>query len=167
MFFNGFESIYTSIIISVILYFSIVLLLRLSGKRTLSDLNAFDLLVTITMGSIAATTILSKDTSYIDGIISITTLVILQYIVAKVSVFSKAINKLIRSESTLVFYKGKFLEENMKKMRITKNDILQQARQQQGITSNQISAVILESNGKLSVIKNSEQIDEQELENYM
>ena len=167
MFFNGLEPIYKSVIISIVLYISIVILLRLSGKRTLSDLNAFDLLVTITMGSIAATTILSKDTSYLDGIISIITLVILQYIVAEGAVFSKSFNKLIRSKSTLVFYKGEYLEENMKKMRITKNDILQQARQQQGITSNQISAVILESNGKLSVIKNSEQANEEELKNYM
>lgn len=167
MFYNGFEPIYTSIIMSVILYFSIVVLLRLSGKRTLSDLNAFDLLVTITMGSIAATTILSKDTSYLDGIASIAILVVLQYIVAKLAVFSKKFNKLIRSESTLIFYKGEYLEENMKKMRITKNDILQQARLQQGITSNQISSVILESNGKLSVIKNSEQANEEELKDYM
>ena len=167
MFFNGSEPIYTSIIISVILYFSIVTLLRFSGKRTLSDLNAFDLLVTITMGSIAATTILSKDTSYVNGIISISTLIVLQYVIAKGAVFSKNFNKLIRSKSTLVFYKGEYLEENMKKMRITKNDILQQARLQQGITSNQISAALLESNGKLSIIKNSEQANEEELKNYM
>lgn len=167
MFYNGFEPIYTSIIMSVILYFSIVVLLRLSGKRTLSDLNAFDLLVTITMGSIAATTILSKDTSYVNGIASILTLIILQYVIAKSAVFSRAFSKLIRSKSTLVFYKGEYLEENMKKMRITKNDILQQARQHQGITSNQISSVILESNGKLSVIKNSQEANEEELKDYM
>lgn len=158
---------FKSIFMTIIVYLSLVVILRVSGKRTLAKLNAFDLVVTITIGSIAATTILSKDTSYFQGISIITILVILQFIIAKVTIFSEKFNELVKSEPTLLFYKGVYIKENLKKTRITKNDILQEARLSKGITSNRMQAVILERNGELSVITDSEDLDEEELKHYI
>ena len=153
MFFKDFESLRKIVIMAVLFYFSIIVILRISGKRTLSDLNAFDFVVTVTIGSIAATTILSNDTTFTDGIAAISTLVLLQYIVAKLDAHFKFVSKILKSNPTLIYYKGKYMKENMLKMRITEEDILQQIRNQSGTVIENVNAVILESNGKLSIIR--------------
>ncbi len=66
IFFNSWESIYRTAIITVLAYVLLILLLRASGKRTLSKMNAFDLIVTIALGSNLATVMLSKDVALID-----------------------------------------------------------------------------------------------------
>lgn len=163
MFFNNFESIKTILITAFLVYFSIIIILRTSGKRTLSSLNAFDFVVTVTIGSIAATTILSVDTSFADGLVGIASLVILQYIMAKLDANFKFVSKVLKSDPTLLFYNGKYLEKNMKKMRITQEDIIQQVRLQSGTAIEGIQAVILESNGSLSVISG---LDNKKLETF-
>ena len=117
MFFQGWETVFQTIILSILMYASIVIILRTSGKRTLATFNAFDFLITVTIGSISATTILSKTTTFVDGISAIITLVLLQYIVAKISACSKTFRKIIKAEPTLLYYDGKYIEENLKKMR--------------------------------------------------
>ena len=163
MFFNNFESIKTILITAFLVYFSIIIILRTSGKRTLSSLNAFDFVVTVTIGSIAATTILSVDTSFADGLVGIASLVILQYIMAKLDANFKFVSKVLKSDPTLLFYNGKYLEKNMKKMRITQEDIIQQVRLQSCTAIEGIQAVILESNGSLSVISG---LDNKKLETF-
>ena len=163
MFYNNFESIKTILITAFLVYFSIIIILRTSGKRTLSSLNAFDFVVTVTIGSIAATTILSVDTSFADGLVGIASLVILQYIMAKLDANFKFVSKVLKSDPTLLFYNGKYLEKNMKKMRITQEDIIQQVRLQSGTAIEGIQAVILESNGSLSVISG---LDNKKLETF-
>lgn len=166
MFFKSFESVVQIIIMAILVYFSVILILRTSGKRTLSDLNAFDFVVTVTIGSIAATTILSVDTTFADGITALVSLVILQYIVAKLDAHFKFVSKVLKSDPTLVYYEGDFLEDNMKKMRITKQDIIQETRQTGGTVLENVQAVILESNGKLSIIKGLDKEKVDELKKY-
>lgn len=166
MFFNSFASLVEIIIMAVLVYFSVIVILRISGKRTLSDLNAFDFIVTITMGSIGATTILSVDTSFIDGLVAILTLVVLQYIVAKLDAHFNFVSKVIKSDPTLLYYKGHYLHDTMIKMRVTEEDILQEIRNQAGSLKEDIDAVILESNGKLSVIKDAGDKGLDELKGY-
>lgn len=152
MFFQGWTSLCKIIILSIITYIAIVIILRLSGKRTLSSFNAFDFLITVTIGSICATTILSSSTKFIEGISAIVTLVILQYIVAKISVYSKSFSKIIKAAPTLLYYDGQYIDENLKKMRVSKDDILQEVRINSGVTISEVHSVILEANGKLAVV---------------
>lgn len=152
MFFQGWNTIYQAIILSVLTYLAIIIILRLSGKRTLSSFNAFDFLISVTVGSISATTILSSQTKFFEGIVAIATLVVLQYIVAKINVHSKVFSKVIRSDPTLLYYNGQYISSNLKKMRVTKEDILQEVRKSSGVTMDKVHAVILESNGKISVV---------------
>ncbi|WP_130806329.1 DUF421 domain-containing protein [Senegalia massiliensis] len=166
MFFQNWNQIFKIIILAVLFYISLVFILRISGKRTLADLNAFDLVVTITMGSIFSTTLLSSSTELFEGLTAILTLVMMQYIMSKISVYSKKFTKILKSSPTLLYYDGEFLEKNFKKTRVTKDDIIQQVRLEQGLTLSQISAVVLEPNGKLSVITNIPNKDKEQIESY-
>ncbi|NLB23044.1 MAG: DUF421 domain-containing protein, partial [Clostridium sp.] len=82
MFFQGWPTITNTIILSVLIYISIIIIVRVSGKRSLASFNAFDFLITVTIGSISASTMLSSQTKFFDGIAAIVTLIILQFIVA-------------------------------------------------------------------------------------
>lgn len=166
MFVSSFYGIERIIGMSTMFYFGLIIILKLSGKRTLSEINAFDLLVTVTIGSIAATTILLKESSIIDGMVSVITLVVLQYILAKLDTKYSFVENFFLLKPTLLYYKGDFLIENMGKMRITKNDLRQQVRLGAGTVIENVSAVVLESNGGLSIITKDNDANIEKLEKY-
>lgn len=135
-------------------YISIILMLRISGKRTLAKMNAFDFIVTVAMGSILATTLTSQQTSLLAGLTAFGTLVVLQYILAKLSKRFTMVNRMIKSEPTLLFYQGDYLQEYLRKERILEMEIIQAIRAS-GTPFEQVEAVILETDGTFSVLKDS------------
>ncbi|NKE06866.1 MULTISPECIES: DUF421 domain-containing protein [Mesobacillus] len=156
MFFNSWDNIWRTLIVGVLAYAALVLLLRLSGKRTLSKMNAFDLIVTVALGSTLATILLNKKVALVEGFTAFFILIMLQYIVAWSSVRSDGFKRLIKSDPKLIFYQGKYLKENIIKERVLEVEILQAARSS-GINSmDQVEAVVLETDGSISVIKKSD-----------
>jgi len=109
IFFDSWESIFRTVIITIFAYILLILLLRGFGKRTLSKMNAFDFIVTIALGSTLATVMLSKDVSLIDGVLAFFLLIFLQYIITFFSVRYKTISNLVKSTPALLVYKGEML----------------------------------------------------------
>ncbi|MEH7441233.1 YetF domain-containing protein [Bacillus sp. JJ1122] len=156
MFFNSWEGIWRILVVGLLAYSALILLLRVSGKRTLSKMNAFDLVVTVALGSILATILLNKKVALLEGISAFFILIILQYLAAWMSVRSNSFKKLIKSDPQLLYYKGQYLQEKINKERILEAEILQSARSN-GINSLElVDAVVLETDGSLSIIKKSE-----------
>ncbi len=153
MFFNGWDPIIRIIIVGVLGYIGLILILRISGKRTLSKMNAFDFVVTVALGSILASILLSKDLALAEGLTAFLVLIGMQYIVAWLSVRSKSMSKLIKSNPQLLFYEGEFLRETMKAERILEVEILQAARSSGLGSVNEAKAVILETDGSISIIQ--------------
>lgn len=134
-------------------YATLIFFLRLSGNRTLSKLNAFDLVVTVALGSTLATVILSKDVALMDGLLALALLIGLQYAVAWFGVRAPAFYRLVKNEPTLLFYEGTFLEVALRRARITRDEVLAAVRSQgvEGLTD--LRAVVLETDGSLSVVR--------------
>ncbi len=166
MFFQGWPTITNTIILSVLIYISIIIIVRVSGKRSLASFNAFDFLITVTIGSISASTMLSSQTKFFDGIAAIVTLIILQFIVATITAHSKTFRKIIKAEPTLLYFKGEYLTDNLRKMRISKDDVQQEVRIGAGKTIENIDAVILEANGKLSIVTSESKDDMAQMEEF-
>ena len=134
-------------------YGALVLLLRVSGKRTLSKMNAFDLVVTIALGSTLATVLLARDVALAEGVTALGLLIFLQYIITWLSVRSQGVSRLVKAEPRLLFHQGEFLRQAMRKERVNEGEILQ-AMRGQGIGSREeVAAVVLETDGSLSIIK--------------
>ena len=93
----------------VVAYGALVLVLRLSGPRTLAKMNAFDFVVTVALGSTLATVLLSRDVALAEGLVAFGLLVSLQFAVTWLSVRSATVNRLVKSEPTLLLYRGDFL----------------------------------------------------------
>ncbi|MEX0685961.1 MAG: YetF domain-containing protein [Balneolales bacterium] len=154
LFFDNWESIYRTVVIGVLAYAGLIFLLRISGKRILSKMNAFDFIITVALGSTLATILLNKDVALAEGITGFAMLIFLQYIITWLSVRSDSVKAFIKSEPTLLFYKGNYLHEAMISERITREEIIATARQSGSGGMETLDAVILETDGSLSVINN-------------
>ena len=159
LFFDDIHVIIRTVLIGIMAYLSLILILRVSGKRTLTKMNAFDLIVTVALGSILASIMTSKDITLAQGITAFMTLVILQFILTKLSYSSSSFSKLVKSNPALLFYQGEFLREQLKKERILEIEIYQAIRSSGHASLDEVQAVILETDGTLSVISNSDQAD--------
>lgn len=156
MFFHNWADLLRVAIVGTLGYFGLVFVLRISGKRTLSKMNAFDFVVTVALGSILATILLSKDVALAEGMTAFCTLILLQFIVAWLSVRSKLVRKMVKSNPTLLFYKGEILEDAMTRERITKSEV-EAAIRGQGIASFEgVEAVVLETDGSISIMSKSQ-----------
>jgi uncharacterized membrane protein YcaP (DUF421 family) len=140
-------------IIAVLAYAALVVMLRLAGKRALAKLNAFDLVVTVALGSTLATVLLSGDVAYAEGLLAFAMLALLQWIVARLSIASSTFRKLVRSQPRLVFEEGEFLYRAMRDERITQDEIEAVIRAAGVGRIEDVAAVVLETDGTLSVIR--------------
>lgn len=159
VFFDSWESIARTLIISVLAYGSLVVILRTSGKRTLSKMNAYDFIVTVALGSTLATVLLNKDVALADGVLTFVLLISLQFILTYLSVRSKKINNLVKSQPSLLVYKGQILNDAMIKERIAVDEVYATLRENGYADLQQIDAVVLETDGSLSVIAQVDDMD--------
>lgn len=154
-FFVSWGGLVRVVIIGTLAYVGLVFVLRISGKRTLSKMNAFDLVVTVALGSTLATIILSKDVPLVEGLLALGLLVALQFAVTWTSVRSKMISQLVKSDPALLFYRGAFLRQQMRESRVVEDEILASVRQQGVASMENVEAVILETDGTMAVVKPS------------
>ncbi|AUC62042.1 hypothetical protein AA637_13220 [Cyanobacterium sp. HL-69] len=106
MFFNTWQGLGRVIIVGVLAYTTLVIFLQFSGKRTLSKMNAFDLVVTVALGSTLATILLSKDVALAEGLLALFLLIAFQFSLTWLSVRFPTIKELVKSEPTLLFHQG-------------------------------------------------------------
>lgn len=167
MFFNGWESIFRIIIVGTLSYVGLIIILRISGKRTLSKMNAFDFVVTIALGSVLASILLSEDVVLAEGMTAFFVLAGLQYLVALFSVHFRPFGKLIKSNPRLLYYDGEFLHDAMKAERVTEVEILQAARSSGNESMDEVTAIVLETDGRVSVLKKSDTVNKSTLSNLI
>ncbi|HUC81203.1 MAG TPA: YetF domain-containing protein [Flavisolibacter sp.] len=158
IFFDSWESIIRTAIITVMAYLLLIFLLRVSGKRTLSKMNAFDFIVTIALGSTLATVLLNKNVALADGVLAFFLLIFLQYAITYLAARSKRVSQLVKSTPTLLVYKGRMLQEFMLKERINEDEIHAIVREKGFSTVAAVDAVVLETDGSLTVIKKADDL---------
>jgi len=153
MFFDDWFSVVRILSIGVLSYVAVIVSLRISGKRTLSKWNAFDFIVTIAFGSILATVVISKDITLTEGVLALCLLVGLQFAITWLSVRFEWIDRLVKAQPSLVFHLGEFVHETMRKERVSESEILAAIRSTGEAQIDRIEAVVLETDGSLSVVK--------------
>ena len=137
---------------SLLFYLLIVVLTRLSGKRTTSQMNNFDWIITVAVGSLAASGILLKNVPVVDALTAIIVLGICQYAITWTLVRSKRVANIVKAQPTLLTHKGEYLDDAMKYTRVTRAEI-DAALRENGIAEPAgANWVILETDGTLSVI---------------
>lgn len=152
MFFNTWWGLGRVLIVGTLAYAALIIFLRFSGKRTLSKMNAFDLVVTVALGSILATILLSKDVALAEGLVAFGLLISLQFIIAWLSIHVPVVRRLVKSEPTLLFYQGEMLESALNSQRVVPEEVRSAIRSQGIGQMSEVEAVILETDGSFSVV---------------
>ncbi|MFS0866749.1 DUF421 domain-containing protein [Microbacterium sp. 179-B 1A2 NHS] len=156
MWFDTWSDVVRVVLVGGASYVSLVIMIRLAGKRTLAQLNAFDLVVTVAIGSVLATVLLTADVSFTEGLTAIILLLALQVIVAAAITVSRRFRRAATASATFLLRDGVIDHAAARRHRITSAAILQAIRSSgQGDVSS-VAAVVLESNGTLSVIPKSD-----------
>jgi uncharacterized membrane protein YcaP (DUF421 family) len=156
MFFDNWMGIGRVLVVGVLAYAVLVVTMRISGNRTLSKMNAFDLVVTVALGSTLATILLSADVALAEGVVALALLIGLQFAVTWLSVRSVRISHLVKSEPQLLLHQGKLLPGRLRAARVVEAEVLAAIREQGIGTLEDVDAVVLETNGSFSVIRRTE-----------
>ena len=154
-FWGGWQPLLRIIVVGTLTYVGIILILRVSGKRTLASMNAFDFIITITMGSAFGRILTARSVSVAEAMTAFILLVALQYAIAWLEIRSKSFHRLITSQPALLYYNGAFIEKNMRKARIQRNDLLGAVRKKKFASLNEVEAIIMETDGSFSIIRKS------------
>ncbi len=136
-------------------YIAAVIVIRISGKRSLAKLNAFDLVVTVALGSILASIITSSDLAALNGVAGMAALLLMQIVISWYTSRFPQHDGSVRAEPTLLVRHGHLLEDAVEQARLTPAEVHQAVRSSGQGGLSEIAAVCLESDGTLSVISSS------------
>ena len=152
MFYDRFSDLVRLVVLGVASYAFLVGLLRVTGKRTLAKLNAFDFVVTVAFGSTLATVILSRDISLSEGVGALALLAGLQLVVAFLSVRRQAFAKVVRSEASALVVHGHIRHDMLERERVTVDELRSAVRASGSTELTDVGAVILETDGTFTVL---------------
>ena len=166
IFFKDWESIGHVAASTVIAFLTLFLFLRISGKRTLSKLNAFDFVVTIALGSTLSYMMLAI-VPLVEGTVVLILIILMQFLFAWAARISPQMEKIINAVPTLLYYDGQFLNHAMAKEALTEEEINAVIRNSGIDQINDVKAVVMELNGQITVVKKSESNGKSSLDNLM
>lgn len=152
IFFDNWQTLFRTFVITILAYLAMIFLLRVSGKRTLSKMNAFDFIVTIALGSTLATISLSKEVALAEGVLAFFLLMFLQYAITWLSVRSKKVKNLITNSPALLLYKGELNQKVLKRERITREELNVSLRKKGVANLNDIEIIVLETTGEMTIV---------------
>ncbi|WHZ01859.1 DUF421 domain-containing protein [Neobacillus sp. YX16] len=145
---------YLSIIFRTIFFYILILVIfRLMGKREIGELSILDLVVFIMIGELAIVAIDNPNKSLIHSSIPMVLLMLIQIVLATLSLKSKKFRDLVDGKPTIIINRGKIDEEAMRKQRYNFDDLLTQLREKDIRSIADVEFAILESSGSLSVIE--------------
>jgi uncharacterized membrane protein YcaP (DUF421 family) len=151
-FFDSWRSLAGTAFAGIVSYTALVVFLRVSGKRTLAKMNAFDLVVTVALGSTLASVLTSDRLPLANGLLALALLILLQYVVAWASQRSVWFRHLVKSEPTVLFADGQFLADVLTAQRVGRDEVLAAIRGAGHRDLAEVAAVVLETDGSFSVL---------------
>ncbi|MBA6151416.1 DUF421 domain-containing protein [Gelidibacter maritimus] len=155
------KSFYLILLSTFLIYVAVIMLTRVFGKRSFSKMSSFDFAMTVAVGSMIATTILSDSVSFLEGAVGLLFVYIFQLTAAFFRRY-KWFRKISDNQPTLIMDGENILSENMKKVRVTEGDLRSKLREANVVKLSEVKAVIFESTGDMVVLhkNNDDVIDE-------
>lgn len=152
LFFNGWEPLIHVAVVGVAAYVFLILMLRLSGKRTLSRMNGYDMVVTMALGSIMTKAMLTADQSLAESLLAIFLLIAFQVGLSAASLRWPWVRKLTSAEPAILYHDGRFAEATLRRERVCRDEVVSAVHQKGLRDLDQVDAVILGANGELCVL---------------
>lgn len=153
MFIGSLQALLHTLLVGPLAYFTLVALLRVSGKRTLAKWNAFDFIVTVAFGSILATALLSTDTSVVQAAFAFGLLIVLQYMVTWTSVRYARVEDIVKSKPTILVFRGEMQDRVMREERVSESEVRSALRSHGVARIEEVGALVLETDGSFSLLE--------------
>lgn len=145
---------YIEIIFRTVGAFSVLMIIaRILGKQTISQMTFFDFVAAITVGSITGSLAFNTSVKFYDPLMALVLFACVTFIIQYISLKSQKARKLFAGDPTVVIQNGKILEHNMRKMRYSLDYLNQELREKNVFDIEEVLFAILEINGKLTVLK--------------
>lgn len=136
---------------SIAVYLFLLMVLRLGGKRELAQLNSFDLAVLLLLSNTVQNAVIGSDSSLLGGLIGATVLVVTNYVVVRLGFRYPAVKRIMEGTPTVLVDHGITLDQNLRRYRISTEELAAATRRQGARTLADVESVVLEPNGALTV----------------
>ena len=143
------------VIRTILLYFLVIVSLRIMGKRQIGEMQPSELVVAIMISDLAAVPMQAIDIPLITGIIPVLTLIVAEIAMSYISLKSRRLRKIISGEPSIIIYNGHVNEGELERLRFNMNDLLEQLRINNYSNIEDVDCAVMETNGKLSIIPKS------------
>lgn len=137
---------------SLVMFITLFIIIKILGKKQIKNLTLYDYVLSITIGSIAADTVISLDTPLYDGIIALLVFGIIGYIVSLLTYNNHSMEKIMDGEPITLFENNNFNYNNLEKSKISVAKVLEQCRLKNCFDINELDCAILEPSGDISIL---------------
>lgn len=149
---NGWEAIIRILVVGTLCYIALVVILKVSRKRTLASLTAFDFVVTVTIGAVFGRILTAKDVSLSEAVTAFILLASLQFLFSWLQIKFETFRKIFTSRPVLLYYRGEFMVQAMKREKVEKSELIGEARKKGYGNFEEIELIILENDATFSII---------------
>ena len=153
-FWNGFEPLLRIIVVGTLCYIALVVILKVSGKRTLASLTAFDFVITVTLGAVFGRVLTAKNVSISEAVMAFILLAFLQFLFSSLQIRSGIFRKIFTARPKLLYYKGEFMEKAMRSARVQKSELIGAVRKKGYGDLKDVEIIIFENDASFSIIGN-------------
>jgi uncharacterized membrane protein YcaP (DUF421 family) len=153
MLFHSWSSTFEVAVRTAVAYVAVVAALRVTGEQVLAKMTAYDLIVSITLGSVLAQIPFSSDVAIIDGIVILITFIALQEVIRWLQARSPRIRSFVIEEPRLVVWNGRLLEDRIERWRLTVPEVRAAIRRAGLAGVSEVKAAVLENDGEWSIVR--------------
>ncbi len=143
------------VIRAAIVFFLILLLTRVVGKRELSSMEPFDLILLVVIGDLVQQGVTQQDNSLTGAALAVATIALLTVFVSLLSVRSRRMRRVFVGAPLVRVSDGEIIDQNLRRVRLTVEELAAEARLQQVASLDDVRFAVLETGGKISIIPKS------------
>jgi len=137
---------------AAVFYLIMVIALRIAGQRALAKMSAYDMIVTVALGSLVAGVAISTDVTVADGVAAVVTFLVLQGATSWLQARLTHVHHLVRQRPQVMVWNGRFLDDRMRKANLTQDEVRAAIRRTGMLSLSQVQCVVLENDGEWSVM---------------
>jgi len=147
---------------TAIIYAFLIFAVRLVGRRHLGQLTSLDMLILVLLGSAVETAMVQASTTLEAGLVSATTLLLFNRLLNLAMLRSRRLSHLVGAGPLLLVHDGKLVEENLKRLGMTKSDVVEAIRERECASIAELRYAVFEANGEINIVyKDDGAADEQ------
>lgn len=151
-FFDGWGPLLRALIVGTLSYLFLMFMLRLSGARTLARMNPFDFAIIVAIGATYGRLMTAEDVTLTEAVVAFALLIGLQVIFSLLVMHVPGVARILSPQPSLVFFRGDFLYGNMRRERVTEDELRTAVREHGLGSMEDVEAIVVETNGMLTVV---------------